>query len=125
MALVVGLNSNRIGEVVADGRAMLLLFVVTSLLSQAISNTATSVLIAPLALELAEQLDVSPYPLLIGVALAASTSFSTPVASPINALVAGAGSYRFGDFLRVGVPLQLLVLVATLAIVPFLFPFNP
>ncbi|QDV23077.1 SLC13 family permease [Aureliella helgolandensis] len=104
---------------------LLLLFVVTSLLSQAISNTATSVLIAPLALELAEQLGVSPYPLLMGVALAASTAFSTPVASPINALVTGAGGYRFGDFLKVGVPLQLLILLGTLAIVPLLFPFNP
>ncbi|QDS88300.1 Sodium-dependent dicarboxylate transporter SdcS [Rosistilla ulvae] len=104
---------------------LLLLFLVTSVLSQAISNTATSVLIAPLALELAAQLDVSPYPLLMGVALAASTAFSTPVASPINALVAGAGSYRFGDFLRVGVPLQLLILIATIAIVPLLFPFSP
>ncbi|MCA9215920.1 MAG: SLC13 family permease [Planctomycetales bacterium] len=104
---------------------LLLLFVVTSVLSQAISNTATSVLIAPLALELAEQLDVSPYPLLMGAALAASTAFATPVSSPINALVAGAGSYRFGDFLRVGIPLQLLILFATLGIVPFLFPFNP
>lgn len=104
---------------------LLLLFAVTSLLSQAISNTATSVLIAPLALELAEQLGVSPYPLLMGVALAASTAFATPVASPINALVAGAGKYRFGDFLKVGVPLQVLILLATLACVPFLFPFNP
>ncbi|QDS93924.1 Sodium-dependent dicarboxylate transporter SdcS [Roseimaritima multifibrata] len=104
---------------------LLLLFAVTSLLSQAISNTATSVLIAPLALELAERLDVSPYPLLMGVALAASTAFATPVASPINALVAGAGRYRFGDFLKVGVPLQVLILLATLACVPFLFPFSP
>ncbi len=109
----------------SPGILLLLLFAVTSLLSQAISNTATSVLIAPLALELAEQLDVSPYPLLMGVALAASTAFSTPVASPINALVTGAGGYRFGDFFRVGVPLQLLILVATLAIVPYLFPFTP
>tara|TARA_R110002073_G_scaffold7245_6_gene41361 strand:+ start:15931 stop:17760 length:1830 start_codon:yes stop_codon:yes gene_type:complete len=103
---------------------LLLLFAVTSLLSQVISNTATSVLIAPLALELAQQLEISPYPLLMGVALAASTAFSTPVASPINALVTGAGGYRFGDFLKVGVPLQLLILFATLAIVPYLFPFD-
>ncbi|KLU06710.1 Anion permease ArsB/NhaD-like protein [Rhodopirellula islandica] len=104
---------------------LLLLFSVTSLLSQAISNTATSVLLAPLALEVAHRLDVSPYPLLMGVALAASTSFSTPMASPINALVTGAGSYRFGDFLKVGIPLQLLVLAVTLWIVPLLFPFTP
>ncbi|WDQ16764.1 SLC13 family permease [Rhodopirellula sp. P2] len=104
---------------------LLLLFSVTSLLSQAISNTATSVLVAPLALEVSHRLGVSPYPLLMGVALAASTSFSTPMASPINALVTGAGSYRFGDFLKVGIPLQLLVLAVTLWIVPLLFPFAP
>ncbi len=103
---------------------LLLLFGVTSLLSQAISNTATSVLIAPLALELSHRLSLSPYPLLMGVALAASTSFSTPVASPINALVIGAGGYRFIDFLKAGVPLQLLILAGTLIIVPILFPFT-
>jgi len=102
---------------------LLLLFAFTSLLSQAISNTATSLLVAPLAIDLAQRLDVSPYPLLMGVALAASTSFSTPMASPINSLVIGAGGYRFIDFLKVGVPLQLLVLAATLIIVPILFPF--
>ena len=102
---------------------LLLLFAFTSLLSQAISNTATSLLVAPLAIDLAQRLDVSPYPLLMGIALAASTSFSTPMASPINSLVIGAGGYRFIDFLKVGVPLQLLVLAATLIIVPILFPF--
>ncbi|WP_167546689.1 SLC13 family permease [Stieleria maiorica] len=120
-----------VGEIVespgltSPSSLLLLLFAVTSLLSQAISNTATGVLIAPLALQLAERLGISPYPLLMGVALAASTAFSTPVASPINALVAGAGNYRFGDFLKVGVLLQLLILFATLAIVPLLFPFSP
>lgn len=104
---------------------LMLLFTITSLLSQAISNTATSLLVAPLAIDLAQRLDVSPYPLLMGVALAASTSFSTPMASPINALVTGAGGYRFFDFLKVGVPLQLLILVVTIAVVPILFPFAP
>ncbi len=104
---------------------LFLLFGVTSLLSQAISNTATSVLIAPLALELSQRLGVSPYPLLMGVALAASTSFSTPMASPINALVTGAGSYRFVDFLKVGVQLQLMILAVTILVVPILFPFSP
>lgn len=102
---------------------LLLLFVITSLLSQAISSTATSLLIAPLAMQLAARLDLSPYPLLMGVALAATTAFSTPIASPVNVLVAGAGSYRFIDFLKVGVPLQLLILVGTIVIVPILFPF--
>jgi len=99
------------------------LFVLTSVASQVISNTATAVLLAPIAFQSALLLDVSPYPLLMTVALAASTAFATPVASPVNTLVLGPGQYRFGDFMRVGVVLQLLMLVATLLLVPLLFPF--
>jgi len=99
------------------------LFVLTSLASQVISNTATAVLVAPIAFQSALTLGVSPYPLLLTVALAASTAFATPVASPVNTLVLGVGQYRFGDFLRVGVAMQLLVLVVTVVVVPRLFPF--
>ncbi|MDF1522030.1 MAG: SLC13 family permease [Trueperaceae bacterium] len=99
------------------------LFLLTSLASQVISNTATAVLLTPIAFQAGLDLGVSPYPLLMGVAIAASTAFATPVASPVNTLVLSAGQYRFGDFLRVGVALQLLVLVATLLVVPLLFPW--
>jgi len=99
------------------------LFLLTSLASQVISNTATAVLVAPIALQAAVTLGISPYPLLMTVALAASTAFATPVASPVNTLVLGVGKYRFGDFLRVGVALQLLVLVITAVAVPRFFPF--
>jgi di/tricarboxylate transporter len=98
------------------------LFALTSLASQFISNTATTVLLAPIAFQAAESLGVSPYPLLMTVALAASTAFATPVASPVNTLVLGPGKYRFGDFARVGLALQVLVLVATVLLVPLLFP---
>jgi di/tricarboxylate transporter len=104
--------------------AMLIgLFLLTSLASQVISNTATAVLLAPIAYQAALTLGVSPYPLLMTVALAASTSFATPVASPVNTLVLGVGQYRFGDFLRVGVVLQLLVLIVIVLTVPLMFPF--
>ncbi len=99
------------------------LFVLTSVASQVISNTATAVLLAPIAFQAAATLGVSPYPMLMTVALAASTAFATPVATPVNTLVLGPGQYRFGDFLRVGVVLQALVLIATLLLVPLLFPF--
>ena len=99
------------------------LYLLTSLASQVISNTATAVLIAPIAYQAAVTMDVSPYPMLLTVALAASTAFATPVASPVNTLVLGVGQYRFGDFLRVGVIMQLLVLLVTAAVVPMLFPF--
>jgi di/tricarboxylate transporter len=99
------------------------LFVLTSIASQLISNTATTVLLAPIAFQAAATLEVSPYPLLMAVAIAASTAFATPVASPINMLVLGPGQYRFGDFLRIGVALQVLVLAAAVLLVPLLFPF--
>jgi di/tricarboxylate transporter len=101
------------------------LFVLTSGLSQVISNTATAVLIAPIAVQIAAHAGYAPEPLLMGVAVAASTAFATPIASPVNVLVLGPGGYRFGDFFRIGVLLQLLVLGATLAVVPRLFPFQP
>jgi di/tricarboxylate transporter len=98
------------------------LFLLTSLFSQFISNTATTVLVAPIALSLALDMGQTPAPYLMTVAIAASTAFATPVASPVNTLILGPGNYRFGDFLKVGVPLQLLALVITVAMVPVVFP---
>jgi len=103
---------------------MLGLFVITSFLSQVISNTATTVLVAPIALGAAKILGVSPYPLLMTVAMAASTAFATPVASPVNTLVLGPGGYRFNDFVKVGLPLIFLSMLVTLLAVPILFPFK-
>ena len=97
--------------------ALLGLMLATSLLSQVISNTATAVLLAPVALELASRLDIGAEPLLLGVAIAASTAFATPVASPVNALVLGPGNYRFGDFLRAGVALQVVVLTLSAGLI--------
>jgi di/tricarboxylate transporter len=97
------------------------LFVLTSIFSQFISNTATTVLIAPIALSLAVDMGLVPAPFLMTVAIAASTAFATPVASPVNTLILGPGNYRFSDFLRVGIPLQILALVVTLILVPLIF----
>ncbi|MGD8909659.1 MAG: SLC13 family permease [Chromatiales bacterium] len=97
------------------------LFLLTSLFSQFISNTATTVLIAPIALSLALDMGLAPAPFLMTVAIAASTAFATPVASPVNTLILGPGNYRFGDFLRIGVPLQMLALIITLVLVPLIF----
>jgi di/tricarboxylate transporter len=101
---------------------MAALFVLTSVFSQFISNTATTVLIAPIATGIAVSMGVSPYPLVMMVAIAASTSFSTPVASPVNMLIMGPGGYRFADFAKVGVPLQIIILFVSLFILPILFP---
>ncbi len=99
------------------------LFLLTSLFSQFISNTATTVLIAPIAVDAAIGLGLSPYPILMTVALAASTAFATPVASPVNTLVMGPGDYRFIHFVKVGIPLQIIVLILTMILVPLIFPF--
>lgn len=104
---------------------MAVLFVITSTFSQVISNTATTVLVAPIAYRIATDLGVAPHPMLMAVAIAASTAFATPIASPVNTLVLNAGGYKFGDFFKVGVALQLLILAATLLILPVLFPFSP
>ena len=100
------------------------LFVITSAFSQFISNTATTVLVAPIAIGAAQEMNVSPYTFLMTVAMAASTAFSTPVASPVNTLVLGPGRYRFRDFAKIGIPLQLLAMAVTLLAVPLVFPLR-
>ncbi|MDZ7844941.1 MAG: SLC13 family permease [Anaerolineales bacterium] len=100
------------------------LFLVTSLFTQVISNTATTVLIAPVALSLAVNLGYQPQPFLLLVAFAASTAFASPVASPVNTLVMGTGNYRFRDYLKIGGPLILLSMLVILIILPLLWPLR-
>lgn len=98
-----------------------LLFTITVLFVLFVGNTATAVLMIPIALEAAQALQVSPYPFAMIIALAASTAFMSPI-SPINTMVATAGNYSFGDFVRVGLPLTLIVLVLSVVLVPLVFP---
>lgn len=98
------------------------LFAITAILGMFISNTATAVLMAPIAISVADELQASPYPFAMIVALAASTAFMTPVSSPVNTLVVTPGNYTFGDFIRVGVPFSLIVLVVSVIMVPWLLP---
>ncbi|MFC4864352.1 SLC13 family permease [Pseudomonas sp. MAHUQ-62] len=98
------------------------LFIVTALIGLFISNTATAVLMAPVAIATAQQLGMSPYPFAMIVALAASAAFMTPISSPVNTLVLGPGQYRFGDFVKVGVPFTILVMIVSVFLVPLVFP---
>lgn len=98
-------------------------FLLTSLFTQVLSNTATTVLIAPIALATSYQLGIQPYAFLMAVAIAASMAFATPVASPANTLVMGAGHYRFRDYIKVGVPLIIISLLVTMLFLPLIFPF--
>jgi di/tricarboxylate transporter len=88
-----------------------------------ISITATAVLMAPVAMAVADSLGISPYPFAMTVALAASAAFMTPVSSPVNTLVLGPGGYRFMDFVRIGVPFTLITLLVVVALVPVVLPF--
>ena len=98
------------------------LFVITAMLGMFISNTATAILMAPVALAVAFDLNVSPYPFAMIVALAASTAFMTPVSSPVNTLVVTPGRYTFGDFVRIGVPFSIVVMIVCVILVPWLLP---
>ena len=101
---------------------MAALFGLTALIGLFISNTVTALLMAPIALSVAHHLKASPYPFAMIVALAASAAFMTPISSPVTTLVLGPGQYQFGDFLKVGVPFTLLVMLICVLLVPWLFP---
>ncbi|WP_394872625.1 SLC13 family permease [Klebsiella pneumoniae] len=99
------------------------LFVMCAAIGLFISNTATAVLMAPIALAAAKSMGVSPYPFAMVVAMAASAAFMTPVSSPVNTLVLGPGKYSFSDFVKIGVPFTILVMVICVLLIPVLFPF--
>lgn len=99
------------------------IYFTTSLLTMFISNTATAVLVAPIALQSAIAIDVSPYPFLLAVTVAASMCFASPFSTPPNALVMSAGKYTFMDYVKVGLPLQIAMGIVMVFILPLLFPF--
>ncbi len=120
-------------ELVADGMMAVVgqagtylvlatVFAITALLGMFISNTATAVLMAPVAIALATDLGASPYPFAMIVALASSSAFMTPVSSPVNTLVVTPGNYSFGDFVKVGVPFTIIVMIVSVLMVPWLLP---
>ncbi|WP_375323459.1 SLC13 family permease [Flagellimonas sp. GZD32] len=98
-------------------------FLLTAALSQTINNSATAVLMAPIAIMASMTLGVSPKPFMIAVAISASTAFLTPVGTTTNAMVMSAGGYKFLDYLKVGGPLLLLFFIATLILVPMIWSF--
>jgi di/tricarboxylate transporter len=99
------------------------LFLITSLFTQVLSNTATTVLVAPLALASASEIGVQPQAFLMAVAIAASMAFASPVASPVNTLVMSSGHYRFGDYIRVGLPLIGLLLIVAVIALPLIWHY--
>ncbi|MBQ3623145.1 MAG: SLC13 family permease [Bacteroidaceae bacterium] len=99
------------------------IYFTTSLMTMFISNTATAVLLAPIAMSSALAIDVSPVPFLFAVAVAASMCFASPFSTPPNALVMPAGQYSFMDYVKVGLPLQIIMAIVMIFVLPLLFPF--
>ena len=99
------------------------IYFTTSLLTMFISNTATAILIAPIAMSTATSMGINPLPLLIAVSVGASMCFASPFSTPPNALVMSAGRYTFMDYVKVGLPLQILMGIVMVLALPLLFPF--
>lgn len=99
------------------------IYFTTSLMTMFISNTATAVLLAPIAMQSAAQMGISPVPLLFAVAVGASMCFASPFSTPPNALVMPAGQYKFMDYIKVGLPLQIIMGIVMVFVLPLLFPF--
>ena len=117
VAIVTGLG--------ASGPRLLLagIYAATSVMTIFISNTVTAVLMAPIALQCAMQIGVSPVPFMFAVTVAASMCFASPFSTPPNALVMSAGQYTFMDYVKVGLPLQILMGVVMVIVLPLFFPF--
>jgi di/tricarboxylate transporter len=111
-----------LGEVGPHG-LLAVIYAATSILTLFLSNTATAVLFTPIALQAALDMGVSPYPLLFAVAVSASSCFASPFSTPPNALVMSAGDYRFMDYVKVGLPLQIIMGVVMVLVLPWFFPF--
>ena len=102
---------------------LVLLMVVTMTLSDVLNNTATTIIAAPIAIDLATRLGVNPDPFLMAVAVAASCAFLTPIGHKNNTLIMGPGGYRFGDYWRMGLPLEIIVIVVSVPMILWVWPF--
>ncbi|WVM89858.1 anion permease [Halopseudomonas pachastrellae] len=101
------------------------IYLLTSILTEVVSNNAVAVLVTPIAIGVAQQLGADPRPFVVAVMFAASASFATPIGYQTNTFVYSAGGYRFSDFMRIGVPLNLIMWAAGSLIIPLIWPLFP
>jgi di/tricarboxylate transporter len=120
--LLVGLGAGWLAGLPA-GVVLLLVFFLASILTELVSNNAVAVVVTPVAISIAQSLGVDPRPFVVAVMIAASASFATPIGYQTNTLVYAAGGYRFTDYMRMGVPMNLLVGLVACGLIPFLWPF--
>ena len=100
------------------------IYLVTSMLTEVISNNAAAVLLTPIAIGFGTHLGIDPRPFVVAVMFAASASFATPIGYQTNTLVYTAGGYRFADFLRVGLPLNILMFAVSMFVIPIFWPLS-
>jgi di/tricarboxylate transporter len=120
-ALIAGLITS-LGVGHSPVLVLVLLMVITMTLSDVMNNTATAVIAAPVAVDIAARLGVNPDPFLMAVAVAASCAFLTPIGHKNNTLIMGPGGYRFGDYWRMGLPLEVLVIVVAVPMISWVWP---
>jgi len=101
------------------------LFILTTLLTQAVHGAAVAALLAPIAIQAAQQINADPRAMAMGLALATSMAFLTPLGHPVNVLVMSSAGYRFRDYFRVGLPLTLLLFVVVMMLLPVFWPLTP
>ena len=104
--------------------ALALLYLVTLLITELITNNAAAALAFPLALETAQQFGVDPMPFFIAICFAASAGFATPIGYQTNLIVQGAGNYKFMDFVKIGLPMDLIVMILSVILIPLIWPFT-
>jgi di/tricarboxylate transporter len=112
-----------VGEQPSPYALCAVLFLLSSVLTQFMSNTASAALLCPLGISIAKGIGVSPQAVVMSIVIAASCAFATPVGTPPNTLVLGAGNYRFMDYVRAGAPLVVLNLIVSVLLIPFFWPF--
>ena len=103
--------------------ALIILYLLTMILTELLSNATVAVLITPVAVALADSLGVSPRPFLVAVMMAASAAFATPFGYQTNVIVYQMGGYRYLDFVRIGLPLNIITCVVAIMAIQFFFPF--